>query len=535
MKISYIKITLAAFLLSIGTSCTSDLDLLPTNDITSETVYKTPQGYKQGLAKVYAAFALTGNTGGTGSPDIPSQIIADEGNSDFLRLYWNLQEITTDEAAWTWQNDAGVKGLKEMSWSAINPIVNGLYYRSFFQITLCNDFIRESSDANLSKRGITGTDADNIRKYRAEARFIRAYQYWVLMDMYGNPPFATENDAIGTTIPKQIQRKDLFNYIESELKAIENDLIAPGQNEYPRAEKSAAWALLSRLYLNAEVYTGTPKYTDAITYCNKLRDANYGLHTNYRELTIADNHLNTKENIFMIAYDGTNTQNWGGTTYLTHGQAALPGDLSGTNGNWGGLRHSQNFVSLFVDPSGSTDVRAQFYTTGQNKDMTDLYTGTDGYSSSKYRNKTRSGAKAPNQDLAGNFVDIDFPLFRMGEIYLTYAEAVLRGGTGGDLSTALSLVNQLRTRAYNGKTSGNIVSNQLTLDFVLDERGRELYYEAHRRTDLVRFKKFTTGAYLWAWKGGTVNGRSVEDKYNIFPIPANDLSSNPNLVQNKGY
>jgi hypothetical protein len=140
-----------------------------------------------------------------------------------------LQEITTDEAAWTWQNDAGVKGLKEMSWSAINPIVNGLYYRSFFQITLCNDFIRESSDANLSKRGITGTDADNIRKYRAEARFIRAYQYWVLMDMFGNPPFATENDAIGTTIPKQIQRKDLFNYIESELKAIENDLIAPGK------------------------------------------------------------------------------------------------------------------------------------------------------------------------------------------------------------------------------------------------------------------------------------------------------------------
>jgi hypothetical protein len=137
--------------------------------------------------------------------------------------------------------------------------------------------------------------------------------------------------------------------------------------------------------------------------------------------------------------------------------------------------------------------------------------------------------------LAGNFVDIDFPLFRMGEIYLTYAEAVLRGGTGGDLSTALSLVNQLRTRAYNGKTTGNIVSNQLTLDFILDERGRELYYEAHRRTDLVRYKKFTTGAYLWAWKGGTANGRSVEDKYNIFPIPANDLSSNPNLVQNKGY
>ncbi len=535
MKIPYLRIALVSLLLGSTTACTDKLDLLPTNDITAETVYKTPLGYKQALAKVYSAFALTGNTGGTGSPDIPSQIIADEGNSDFLRLYWNLQELTTDEAAWTWQNDAGVKGLKEMSWSAINPIVNGLYYRSFFQITLCNDFIRQSSDENLSKRGITGTDAENIRKYRAEARFIRAYQYWVLLDIFGNPPFVTENDAIGSGLPKQIQRKDLFAYIESELKAIETTLVAVGQNEYPRVEQSAAWALLARLYLNAEVYTGTAKYTEAITYCNKFKNTTYALHPNYRELTLADNHLNKTENLFMIAYDATYTQNWGGTTYLAHGPAAVPGDISGTSGNWGGLRHTQNFVSLFADPSGNTDLRAQFYTVGQNREMSELYKGTDGYSSSKYRNKTRTGAKAPNADPAGNWTDIDFPLIRFGEIYLIYAEAVLRGGAGGDAATALSYINALRTRAYGGKTTGNITAAQLTLDFILDERGRELYYEAHRRTDLIRFKKFTTASYLWAWKGGVVAGRAVEDKYNLFPIPSNDLSSNPNLVQNKGY
>jgi len=168
MKKNYFKIAVVAGSIIVASaSCTKKLDLLPTNDITAETVYQTPQGYKQALAKVYAAFALTGNTGGTGSPDIPPQIIADEGNSDFLRLYWNLQELTTDEAAWTWQNDAGVKGLKEMSWSSINPIVNGVYYRSFFQITLCNDFIRQSSDASLSARGITGADSDNIHEYKA--------------------------------------------------------------------------------------------------------------------------------------------------------------------------------------------------------------------------------------------------------------------------------------------------------------------------------------------------------------------------------
>src|ERR1700694_551745 len=112
-----------------------------------------------------------------------------------------------------------------MSWSSINQTVAGLYYRSLFQITLANDFIRQSSDANIAKRGYSGASADSIRKYKAEARYLRAYQYWVLMDLFGNPPFVTENDAIGAALPKQIKRKDLFTYLESELKALETDLI----------------------------------------------------------------------------------------------------------------------------------------------------------------------------------------------------------------------------------------------------------------------------------------------------------------------
>ncbi|MEP6583098.1 MAG: RagB/SusD family nutrient uptake outer membrane protein [Ginsengibacter sp.] len=532
------KINYKIQLLSLGlvltmAACNKKLDLVPTNDITAQTVYNTPAGYKQGLAKVYAAFALTGNTGGTGNPDISPQIINDEGNSDFLRLYWNLQELTTDEASWTWQNDAGVRGLHEMSWSAVNPIISGVYYRAFFQIALCNDFIRQASDANLSSRGITGTSADSIQHYKAEARFIRAYQYWVLMDLFGNPPFITEDDPVATGLPKQIQRKDLFDYIEKELKAIDADLLAPKANEYGRADQAAAWALLARLYLNAEVYTGSPRYTDAITYSNKIVGS-YTLHPNYRELMLADNNLNTDEFIFTINYDGTHTQNWGGTTYLTHGPAAVPGSISGTSGNWGGLRCTQDFVNLFTDYTGNTDQRPQFYTSGQNLQMTDLYTGTDGFSVTKYRNLTRAGGPAADRDNAGNWVDIDFPLFRLGEIYLIYAESVLRGGTGGDLGTSLTYINQLRTRAY-GNASGNITSAELTTNFILDERARELYYEAQRRTDLVRYGKFTTGAYLWAWKGGVAGGRSVDNKYNIYPIPSTDLSSNPNLIQNAGY
>lgn len=524
-----------AVLLLILLSACNKLDLAPTNDLTAEKVYSTPLGYKQALAKVYGAFALTGNAT-TGQQDIPVEIIKDEGNSDFLRLYWNLQELTTDEAAWSWQNDAGIQGLHELSWSSINSIINGLYYRSYFQITLCNDFIRQSSDDNLSKRGINGADADNIRKFRAEARFIRAYQYWVLMDLYGNPAFATEDTKIASKdFPKRIVRADLFKYIESELLAIENELAAPKANEYGRADRAAAWALLSRLYLNASVYTGTAKYTEAITYSNKIISAGYTLHSKYRDLTIADNHLNTDEFILTINYDGTSTQNFGGTTYLMHGPANVPADVSGSNGDWGGLRCTQQFVNLFADKTGNTDSRAQFHVAGQNLEMNELYAETEGYSTTKYRNKTRTGAPAPNQDAAKDFSDIDFPLFRLGEVYLNYAEAVLRGGTGGDMGTALGYINALRTRAYNGSTSGNISLSAMNLDFILDERGRELYYEAVRRTDLVRFGKFTTGAYLWAWKGGVKAGTSVADKYNLFPLPPTDLSANPNLIQNPGY
>src|SRR5690606_31920657 len=177
--------------------------------------------------------------------------------------------------------------------------------------------------------------------------------YWVLMDLYGNPPFVTENDAVGSGLPKQIQRKDLFDYIESELQAIEPELAPAKTNEYGRADQAAAWALLARMYLNAEVYTGTKRYTDAVIYCNKIINAGYTLHPDYRELTIADNHLNTDEFIFTINYDGTHTQNFGGTSYLMHGPANVPADISGSNGDWGGLRCTEDFVNLFADKTGN--------------------------------------------------------------------------------------------------------------------------------------------------------------------------------------
>ena len=530
MKKNILKTTgvFAVLCLVIVQSCTKKLDLKPTNDTTSEVVYSTAAGYKQVLGKVYGSFALTGNQGPAGNGDVQG---IDEGFSDFFRLFWKAQELSTDEAVISW-GDVGIQDFHNMNWTSNNSFLTGLYYRSLYQITLCNDFIRESSDAKLSARNITGSDADNIRQYAREARFLRAFQYWVLMDLYANPPFVTEASVIGGPPPPRATRNEIFNYIEAELKAIEPNMPTPRSNEYGRADKGAVWALLARTYLNAQVYTGTARFTDAITYSKKVIDAGYSLISNYTWLMRADNNLNTSEFIFTINYDGLHTQGYGGTTFLSHAcvGGSMPASSFGIAGGWSGTRATKNLPNLFPDVTGTADKRSQFYTPGQNLEIGNLTNFTDGLGVTKYRNVKRDGTNGQSQD----FSDIDMPLFRLSELYLIYAEAVLRGGTGGDAATALGYINTIRTRAYT-TTSGNISAGQLTLDFILDERARELYWEGFRRTDLVRYNKFVEGTYLWPWKGGVSSGTGVSADRKIYPIPSRDINSNTNLIQNPGY
>ena len=515
-----IKAFIVAVLAGSLVSCAKKLDLVPTNDITTEKVYSTAAGYKQVFAKVYGAFALTGNQGPAGNGDVQG---IDEGTSDYLRLFWKAQELSTDEAVVGW-GDVGIQDFHNMNWTPGNVFLKGLYYRSLYQITLANDFIRESADEKLSSRGISGTDADNIRKFRAEARFLRAYQYWSLLDLFGSVPFVTEADLIGST-PKQASRATLFAYVESELKAIDGTLAAPKSNEYGRADQAADWALLARLYLNAQVYTGTARYADAITYANKvIAVTGYSLIASYPQLMLADNQQNTSEFIFTINYDGAKTQGYGGTTFLTH--APVGGSMSASNfgisGGWGGLRTTKNLPALFTTAG---DTRAQFYTAGQNLEIKDIGTFTDGYAVTKYRNVTRAGAAGSSLD----FADVDFPLFRLSEIYLIHAEAALRSSNATETAAALLNINKIRTRANAG------VLAAITLDNILDERGRELYWEGFRRTDLIRYGKFTDASYLWPFKGGVAGGKGVEAFRTIYPLPTSDLTANPNLVQNPGY
>ena len=363
---------------------------------------------------------------------------------------------------------------------------------------------------------------------------MRALSYWHALDMFGSVPFVTDADPLGAFLPKQTTRVDLFAYIEKELKEIETLLAEPRANEFGRADKGAAWTLLAKLYLNAEVYTGTNRATDCVTYCNKVIAAGYTLEPKYENLFKIGNDA-SKEMIFAVRFDGLRTKTWGGMTFLVH--APVGGTMRaadfGINGGWGGLRTTKELVGLFNNSSNAVDyndTRAMFYTDGQSLEIDDISEFKQGYAITKYKNVDQAGKAG--SDPEGNFPDTDFPMFRLADVHLMYAEAVLRGGTGGTTAQALTYVNALRQRAY--KTTRTALTT-ITLDDILNERGRELYWEMHRRTDLIRFKKFTSGSYLWQWKGGAKGGAGVAETFNLFPIPNADVVANPNLKQNTGY
>lgn len=538
INISYFLMLVATVLFS---SCINDLDVEPIdpNVATSNNVFKDEAAYKEALAKIYASYAVSGQKGsGGGDPDIAG---IDENFGNYLRQYWGLQELSTDEAIIAW-DDATIKNFHWQTWAPNDVFIAALYSRIFYSVSVANEFIR-NADAAI-EAGASGQFLTDLNAYKAEARFLRAFSYWHAIDMFGNVPFVTEENLPGAFFPERITRSDLFEYIETELIDMESSLIAAGANEYARADQGAAWMLLAKLYMNAEVYTGTERYTDAITYINRVIAGGYGIDPDYEHIFTADNHL-SNEIIFPLAFDGTNTQQFGGMTFILHASNGGGMPLNGIDGGWGGIRGIQDLASKFeatasdfssADPEFSTipDARGMFYydPSSWEWDITNVGTFTEGVGVTKFKNISSDGGAAPNAH--PTFVSTDFPVFRLGDAYLMYAEAVLRGGTGGDAGTALGYVNDLRERAY-GDASGNITSGELTLDFILDERGRELYWEGHRRTDLIRFGQFSDGTYVWEWKGNVQAGAAVDGFRDLYPIPTNDLNANPNLVQNDGY
>lgn len=520
------------------TSCVGDLDVTPINP--QQTQVPDDDAL---FNKLYATFCLTGQQGNAGQPDIPTNVMNDEGFTQYYRMQWYLNEFTSDEAAWAWSgSDGGVQELMYNSYTASNAFALGMYYRLYYDITLCNSYIND-----------VGKDPMRL----AEARFVRAYNYFSVLDLFGAGPFCT---TVSSENAQYYNRQQLFSFVESELKDIEGQLAEPGQNTYGRVDKVAAWLLLSRLYLNAEVYTGTQHYAEAQSYAEKVINNGYyhlmktagtnpvtgETYTPYQMLFLADNNSNGAqyEDIFPVLQDGIMTKTDGGTQFLIQAsydnQNGMNIDVpSGTDTSWGKcLQIKGKLVDLFFSngtaaPStgnvkemtgAAGDDRALFYSKGYSQYLTAVDDQSMGYTSVKFRNVRSDGASAS----AINYVDTDLPLMRIAEAYLTYAEASIR--QFGPNSNADNMLNELRDRAHATPLSN------ASLDDVCTEWAKEFWFEGRRRTDLIRFNKFAGQSdYKWDFMGGEADGTAFPSYRKVFAIPQTDLSNNPNLHQNEGY
>lgn len=527
------------------TACIGDLDTLPLNpsDSTSETVYGADEsGYIAGLTKLYFNFVSNETT------DLQ---VSDAGASELVRAFWTVQEVTSDACKCAWENDAWVRAMNTNTWSdADNDATYAVYVRTLQGIAYTNEYLRQTASDRLSDRGVSSELAAKIQGFRAEARFLRAYFYWMALDVFGDVPFTTENSPFGGGVnPKQASRKDVFDYCISELTALAADdsPMPAARSNYPRADKGAVLGLLARMYLNAEVYTGTPMWQEAKDACEDIFTMGYSLCPEYADLFRGDNGENPEalnEVLFGISYDAEQTQSYGGTSYLTLAAIAAT-DVSstqminGVNDGWGGIRVPYEYVEKYFNvrnadySAGTYDVNDKrgrmFYIKGRSESMDGaLYVFLNGWSCLKFNNIPHNMDQDSYLATAASkaYSDIDFPMIRLGEIYLIYAEACMNLGQA---NTALPKVQDLAARA------GVTAPTSITQEWLIEERARELMWEGHRRTDLIRYGKFTSSSFLWTYKGGSFSGQGFDDHMKIFAIPASELASNPELHQNPGY
>ena len=533
--------------LASTTSCVSDLDQYPQTETTSKDVYTNLANYEAVLGKIYAAMVTSGQGKGGDNKDMES-VLNDGSGFDYMRMFLNMQECGTDEFASTWLTGEQTTGLTYLSWNANDAWVSDMYYRIYYNIALCNEFLRNANGASFS-----GNDEVKMKEYKAEVRFMRALFYYHALDLYRNIPMVTENDPVGSFIPPRATPQETFDYIESELKDCIGDMLPASSCPYGQASQGAAYTLLAKLYLNSEVYTGVAKYAECKAACQQVMNMGYSLESDYSKLFNADNDKRTNEIIFALPVSAEHTVSWGASTYLVCGQLSLsnanqtPGDFGAESG-WSEFRLRSQFVDKFNESDvyaqgeeAKGDKRAKFFTNGQNKDVTSMTDETTGYLSEKWSNLKDDGTKASNTSNDG--VETDFPLFRLADVYLMYAECVARlgedwdnwnGGSDAEAASrkegAIYYINKVRERAGAADVwKDNFASDADFLQFILDERARELYHEGYRRTDLIRFGQFTTNKYIWQWKGGTHDGQAVDSKYNIYPIPNTELTANPNL------
>lgn len=556
MKAKYILgYFLAALVVFTTASCSKDLDI---SSIDPQSSSEFDQWSV--FVKAYALIGVTGQTGSSGNGDLSSM---DEGESGFYRTIFNCEELCSDECLWAWQSDTDIPQLTYINWSSSSQRTEWVYYRLGVNITQLNFFLDQTEGLE---------DSETVLE-RAEVRFLRALHYYYYLDLFGKAPFKEHFD---NDLPVEYEGATLYDYIQSELADIEDDMTEPGQGDFGRADKAANWMLRARLYLNAEVYTGTADWANAETYATKVINSGYELNTTYvngytpyQQLFMADNDENEyamNEIIFPIRQDGAYTQSYSGAAYVVCSIYTSGMPRIGTTNPWSCIFSRGAMVEKFFPntddvPFPPSDAEGLTTATDDEIDAVDaeygtrtvdlieacgderclLYSGvgggirsgivaeditgfTNGLSFCKWANYRTDGGDTHHDE----FPDVDIPLMRVAEAYLTRAEARYRQG---NVSTATSDLNVLRNRAGAVEFS----SSELEEQDIIDEWCREFYLEGRRRSDLIRFGMFTTNTYVWDWKGGTMAGTSVDSHYNVYPIPDSDINNNPNMTQNDGY
>lgn len=598
------KIILAALVIC-GFSACMNLEPIDPNVVQMNENNKQ-QIIDQLYNKLFVSFVQTGQTGGGGDADIVSN---DEGYSGFYRTLCVLNEFPTDAGWWTWRGDDGCSDLLMLYWVPSNGFISKLYNRLNYAITMSNHYL------DLTE-GVTDEEAV-VR--RAEVRFIRAINYYHMLDMFGNVPFTV---TVSTADPEQIDRVSLYQWLVNEITTghdgqvyinhktqqplesykvtadathgFMSDLREKSATTTYRVSKDAAKMLLARLYLNAEVYTGTAQWAAAEQVAKELVEAYPTLHKPYAQIFMGDNDVAAPEEmIFLAACDGANIRSYAGSHYTICSTRNANMNECGTSGNsWGCWRTSPELVKVFFPgktpaeiealgtaadefamPAIAHDARAMFTarntyfdpTTNEEKVNQKDFTGVvppngEGFDgcwgickwtnlySTEFDENLQPKAKpdgyiVPQHD---NFwCDADVPIMRASEAYMTLAEALYRQGKKSD---ALIYVNKVRERA----NAALFTEADLTEDELLDEWLREFYHEGRRRIDLIRFGQFVGEGVTRTWEGrsgsNTKAVKSFETKdawntevanidkhYAIYPIPETDVVSNPNIIQNDGY
>lgn len=479
--------------------------------------------------------------------------------------WWRLSEYSADQLAWPVKGRHGQDGGKWIrlhyhTWTPDEASIQQAWNLMFWGMGLCTDPIDALEDREASEMGIT---EEEKAAYIGELKLFRAFHYLKIMDLWGNVPIVTE---IGIPSPATNTREEVFNFIEQEILENIQNVPAHSREMVGRMSQAGGYAMLVELYLNAEVWTGTPRWEECIAAANQLINGNAGgqngamaLDPNITDAFKPDNDL-SNEVAFAIAYEfqRSNTQpQWtsdffyfnqrdiyGGARDGNGGTVVIPGvyatfpDADLRKSAW--MLHGPQF--RFDDPTQPVLGRNDEYQ-GQpvvfvdniRRNLEAIQNGTDPelLPSNMNTGEGTSGVRFNKYQLGHlehpHYNSTDWNVYRLSWIYFAKAEALMRQAGGVATGEAVDLINTSKRRAYAAEDWADYLYNtsNLTMDELLAERGREFIFEGYRRQDLIRFGRFHTDSW---W-----DHQPTDITKTLFAIPNNQRALNPNLLQNPGY